>query len=95
MAGKKLACIEAETLARSECHAWGSLALYELPSAVLGIKPASAGIQDGDNGNRAGRSDGTLLNLKERQGRLTFYFRENVRILNSLTERKMRVIMLK
>lgn len=43
MAGKKLACIEAETLARSECHAWGSLALYELPSAVLGVKPASAG----------------------------------------------------
>lgn len=36
-------CIESETYGRSECHAWGSLALYELPSAILGVKPASAG----------------------------------------------------
>ena len=36
-------CTEAETYGRSECHAWGSLALYELPSAILGVKSASAG----------------------------------------------------
>lgn len=36
-------CIESEAYARSECHAWGSLALYELPTAVLGVKPASPG----------------------------------------------------
>ncbi|MDE7312134.1 MAG: alpha-L-rhamnosidase N-terminal domain-containing protein [Eubacterium sp.] len=38
-------CVEAESYARSECHAWGSLALYELPSAVLGVRPASPGYQ--------------------------------------------------
>lgn len=36
-------CVEAEYYARSECHAWGSLALYELPSTVLGVRPASPG----------------------------------------------------
>ena len=38
-------CVEAESYARSECHAWGSLALYELPGAVLGVRPASPGYQ--------------------------------------------------
>lgn len=28
---------------RSDCHAWGALALYELPSAILGIRPAKPG----------------------------------------------------
>ena len=28
---------------RSDCHAWGSVALYELPSAILGVKPAEPG----------------------------------------------------
>jgi hypothetical protein len=36
-------CVEAEYYARSECHAWGALALYELPSAVLGVRPAAPG----------------------------------------------------
>ena len=36
-------CVEAEDYARSECHAWGALALYELPSAVLGVRPAAPG----------------------------------------------------
>lgn len=36
-------CIEAENYARSECHAWGALALYELPSAILGVRPAAPG----------------------------------------------------
>lgn len=35
--------VEAEAGERSECHAWGALALYELPTAVLGVKPASPG----------------------------------------------------
>ena len=38
-------CVEAEGYARSECHAWGALALYELPSAVLGVRPASPGYE--------------------------------------------------
>lgn len=35
--------IESEEYARSECHAWGALALYELPSAVLGVRPDEPG----------------------------------------------------
>ena len=36
-------CVESESYARSECHAWGALALYELPSVTLGIRPAAPG----------------------------------------------------
>ncbi len=38
-------CVEAEGYARSECHAWGALALYELPGAVLGVRPAAPGYE--------------------------------------------------
>ena len=39
-------CVESPgSYARSECHAWGSLALYELPSVVLGVRPASPGYE--------------------------------------------------
>ena len=38
-------CVEAEAFARSECHAWGALALYELPSVVLGVRPAKPGYE--------------------------------------------------
>ena len=38
-------CVEAESYARSECHAWGALALYELPSVVLGVRPAAPGYE--------------------------------------------------
>lgn len=36
-------CIEAEAYARSECHGWGALALYELPSVTLGVRPLAPG----------------------------------------------------
>lgn len=36
-------CVESEDYARSECHAWGALALYELPQTVLGVRPAAPG----------------------------------------------------
>ena len=38
-------CVEAENYARSECHAWGALALYELPSVILGVRPAAPGYE--------------------------------------------------
>ncbi len=38
-------CIEDEVGERSECHAWGALALYELPSVVLGVRPALPGYE--------------------------------------------------
>lgn len=39
-------CVENDVDERSECHAWGSLILYELPSVVLGVQPAKPGYTD-------------------------------------------------
>ena len=36
-------CVEDEVGERSDCHAWGSLILYELPAVVLGVQPAEPG----------------------------------------------------
>ncbi len=36
-------CVESEAYPRSECHAWGALILYELPSITLGVRPAAPG----------------------------------------------------
>lgn len=33
-------CAEDQLGQRSDCHAWGALALYELPAVVLGVHPA-------------------------------------------------------
>ena len=38
-------CVESEAYARSECHAWGALALYELPGTILGVHPAAPGYE--------------------------------------------------
>ena len=35
--------VESEAYARSECHGWGALALYELPGTILGVRPAEPG----------------------------------------------------
>ena len=37
--------VEAESGERSECHAWGAIALYELPAITLGIRPAEPGFK--------------------------------------------------
>lgn len=36
-------CVEDSVNERSDCHAWGALVLYELPSTVLGVRPAAPG----------------------------------------------------
>lgn len=36
-------CVENDVDERSDCHAWGALALYELPAVILGVKPAEPG----------------------------------------------------
>ncbi|NKD28197.1 hypothetical protein HED39_02605 [Enterococcus casseliflavus] len=36
-------CVEAEAGDRSDCHAWGAVILYELPSITLGVRPTSPG----------------------------------------------------
>lgn len=38
-------CVESEAYSRSECHGWGALILYELPSTILGVRPAEPGYQ--------------------------------------------------
>lgn len=39
-------CVESDgSYARSDCHAWGAVALYELPAVVLGIRPAKPGYE--------------------------------------------------
>ena len=39
-------CVEDPVAARSDCHAWGSLILYELPSVVLGVRPVKPGFEE-------------------------------------------------
>jgi hypothetical protein len=38
-------CVENYTDQRSDCHAWGSIALYELPIVMLGIHPTAPGFK--------------------------------------------------
>lgn len=39
-------CVEDEVQERSDCHAWGALILYELPSVILGVRPARPGYEE-------------------------------------------------
>lgn len=39
-------CAEKPVMSRSDCHAWGALALYELPSVILGVRPAKPGYEE-------------------------------------------------
>lgn len=39
-------CVENDSNKRSDCHGWGALALYELPAAVLGVKPKAPGFEE-------------------------------------------------
>lgn len=36
-------CAEDPLQSRSDCHAWGALALYEFPSVILGVRPLAPG----------------------------------------------------
>lgn len=36
-------CVEDPVGGRSDCHAWGAIALYELPCVILGVRPAAPG----------------------------------------------------
>jgi len=38
-------CVEDGVTGRSDCHAWGALALYEWPSVTLGVRPAAPGYE--------------------------------------------------
>lgn len=39
-------CVEEPVHQRSDCHAWGALALYELPAVVLGVRPVKPGFAE-------------------------------------------------
>jgi len=38
-------CMESDFSPRSDCHAWASTLLYELPSVYLGVRPAAPGYE--------------------------------------------------
>lgn len=38
-------CVEDPVGQRSDCHAWGSLTLFELPAVTLGVRPAKPGFE--------------------------------------------------
>ncbi len=38
--------VEDDVNARSDCHAWGALVLYELPAVVLGVRPSKPGYEE-------------------------------------------------
>ncbi len=38
-------CVENPLDGRSDCHAWGSLLLYELPATILGVQPGAPGFE--------------------------------------------------
>lgn len=39
-------CAEDTLMQRSDCHAWGALPLYELPSIILGVRPGKPGYEE-------------------------------------------------
>ncbi|SDD54066.1 alpha-L-rhamnosidase [Paenibacillus sp. CF095] len=39
-------CVEDPVVQRSDCHAWGALALYELPAVILGVRPTKPGFEE-------------------------------------------------
>ena len=61
-------CVEDPVTGRSDCHAWGSLALYELPSRILGVRPAAPGYQKIKICPAAGKLDWAKGDVPVRQG---------------------------
>lgn len=45
LANHMTTCAEDSLASRSDCHAWGALALYELPSVILGVRPTAPGYE--------------------------------------------------
>ncbi len=41
-------CVESPGEGRSDCHAWGATALYEIPAVILGIRPTKPGFEEAD-----------------------------------------------
>lgn len=48
LANNLTTCAEDNLMSRSDCHAWGALLLYELPSVILGVRPTAPGYEKMD-----------------------------------------------
>ncbi|HIT90358.1 MAG TPA: hypothetical protein IAC41_08075 [Candidatus Merdenecus merdavium] len=95
-----MTCVENEVGERSECHAWGALILYELPSVVLGVQPAEPGYAAVKIQPEAGylkEAQGIVQTpkgiikvkwKKETEMNLEFEVPENVRVLNTDKRKK-------
>ena len=62
-------CEEDPVSSRSDCHAWGALALYELPSVVLGIRPSAPGFSEIDFNPKPGHlkhAEGSVITPRGR-----------------------------
>ena len=46
LANNLTTCVEDDIGSRSDCHAWGALALYELPAVILGVRPVAPGYKE-------------------------------------------------
>lgn len=86
-------CVEDEVRGRSDCHAWGALILYELPSVILGVQPAAPGYQAVRIRPRTGyltRAEGEVITpvgrisvswvLEGEQVKLTYQVPDGVRV---------------
>lgn len=61
-------CVEDGVNGRSDCHAWGALALYELPSVVLGVRPAAPGYEKIRIAPQTGRLDAASGDVVTKKG---------------------------
>lgn len=64
-------CAEDLVRGRSDCHAWGALALYELPSVILGVRPDKPGYEEILVAPQAGKFEWASGNVATIKGNVT------------------------
>ena len=70
-------CAEDPVRSRSDCHAWGALALYELPVVVLGVRPKKPGFTEYEIRPHAGRLKWARGEAATREGMIGVSWEKN------------------